>query len=71
MKTISIEKLKATAKDLLDDGSNIEYTRGICELLADVDGIEDMPHAERALQIAIELNLAYYDGVSTKSGTID
>ena len=57
MKAISKAKLLELAKSLVDDGENIEYTRGICELIADLDGIHDVPHAERSEQIAEELGL--------------
>lgn len=42
---------------LVEDGINIEYTRGICELIAEVDGITDMPVGERACQIAKEIGV--------------
>ena len=50
-----IEYIKTLAKPLIDDGENIEYTRGICELIADLDGIEDVFHEERSEQIKDEL----------------
>ena len=50
-----VGKLKDLAKPLIDDGSNREYTRGICELIADIDGIPEVEHAVRAEQIRIEL----------------
>lgn len=58
MKTITIQELKAMAKMLLDDGTNIEYCRGVCELIADCDGMPEVEHAVRAIQIAIELGLS-------------
>jgi hypothetical protein len=58
MKTINIDTLKKVAKDLIDDGTNVEYVRGICELIADVDGLIDVDHAERAMQIAVELGMS-------------
>jgi len=51
MKTYTIEELKLAASNLIEDGSNKEYTRGICELLADIDGIAEIPHCDRAMQI--------------------
>jgi hypothetical protein len=50
-----IELLKEEAKILIDDGSNIEYTRGICELLAYVDCREDEIAEIRSEQIRDEL----------------
>ena len=50
-----VKKLKNLARFLIDDGSNKEYTRGICELIADVDGIPELDHSIRAEQIRIEL----------------
>ena len=58
MKTLTITRLKMAAKLLIDDGSNAEYTRGICELIADVDGTPDVYHADRTEQIAKELGLS-------------
>lgn len=60
MKTITIIELKQIAKLLIDDGTNLEYIRGICELIADADGVEDMDHAERAKEIAQELGLSEF-----------
>ena len=66
MKAISKAKLLELAKSLVDDGENIEYTRGICELIADLDGIHNVPHVERSEQIAEELGLkvSLYDAES-------
>jgi len=50
-----IKDLKWTAKLLIDDGSNEEYTRGICELIADMDGHTDVFHADRTEEIKKEL----------------
>ena len=50
-----IEYIKEIAKPLIDDGENIEYTRGICELIADLDGVEDVFNDERSEQIKDEL----------------
>jgi hypothetical protein len=58
MKTVNIDTLKKVAKDLIDDGTNVEYVRGICELIADIDGLADVEHAERAMQIAVELGMS-------------
>lgn len=48
-----IEFIKKLAKPLVDDGENREYTRGICELIADIDCKSDM--AQRAEEIKAEL----------------
>ncbi len=50
-----IKEIKYLARFLIDDGSNKEYTRGICELIADMDGIPELDHSIRAEQIRIEL----------------
>ncbi len=50
-----IKYIKKLAKSLVDDGQNTEYTRGICELIADLDGIEDVYHGERSEEIRQEL----------------
>lgn len=50
-----IKYIKELAKPLIDDGKNTEYTRGICELIADLDGIKDVFHDERAEQVKAEL----------------
>ncbi len=54
-KEILVKELKNLARFLIDDGSNKEYTRGICELIADIDGIPELDHSIRAEQIRIEL----------------
>jgi len=50
-----IEYIKNTAKILVDDGDNKEYTRGIAELIADLDGKPDVDHADRSDEITIEI----------------
>lgn len=61
MSNTSIQLIKQKAKDLIDpsDGSGInsEYTRGICELIADIDGKVDVPLDVRSKQVAIELGV--------------
>lgn len=53
---MNIKEVKNRAKQLIyDDFENTEYARGICELIGDLDGVEDLPLGERAVQIAIEL----------------
>jgi hypothetical protein len=54
---IAIVKLKQIASQLVDN-ENVEYTRGICELIADCDGVEGIDHADRAMQIGIQLGLS-------------
>ena len=56
-KNETIDKLKYHAKFLVDTGENVEYTRGICELLAEIDCTPECHSAERAQQIAFELGL--------------
>jgi hypothetical protein len=55
-----ITYLKSLAKMLVDDGENQEYTRGILELLAYVDGKEDVDTEARSNEIAVELELPDY-----------
>jgi hypothetical protein len=50
-----IQHIKKLAKGLIDDGENKEYTRGICELIADFDGTPDVFHADRSEEIRIEI----------------
>lgn len=56
-KSITIAELKAIAQELIDYGTITEYTRGICELLADVDGREGVGTEQRSKEIAIELGI--------------
>lgn len=50
-----------TAKELVSDGGHPEYLRAICELIASIDGKEDMPTADRAIEIAHELGIEKED----------
>jgi len=50
-----IDCLKQLAKLLVDDGENTEYTRGICELIAEIDAVEDVDHGERSEEIRCEI----------------
>ena len=50
-----IKHIKKLASLLIDDGENGEYTRGICELIADIDGIPDVHHQDRTAEVKIEL----------------
>jgi hypothetical protein len=45
-------------KVLVDDGSNIEYTRGVLEIVSSFFiGDDDMCHADKVIQLANEINL--------------
>jgi hypothetical protein len=57
MVTVKIGFIKHTAKQLIGDSDNIEYIRGICELIADIDAKLDMDCSERAIEIAKELGI--------------
>jgi hypothetical protein len=50
-----IAYIKELAKLLVDDGSNLEYTRGICELIADIDSRLDVGHYERSEEVRLEI----------------
>lgn len=58
---MNIEQIKQQAAGLLGDGqgneigTNSEYERGICELIARIDPKEDMPTSDRAEEVLIEL----------------
>lgn len=70
MKTVTVQQLKNVAKILIDDGTNTEYVRGICELIADVDGISEMDHAERAIEIAEEIGMSKHASAKMYDQTI-
>ena len=55
---VSLKVIMHEAKGLVDDGENTEYTRGICELIADLAGHEGKDHADRAIEIAKELGVS-------------
>lgn len=57
---MNIEKIKEVAKNLILHSDNVEYVRGICELIADLDGVVDVHHADRTLQIADELEVKVF-----------
>ena len=57
MKNLSIQAIKDTAKELIDKDRVSEYTRGICELIADIDGKKDTPHDHRSKEVALELGV--------------
>lgn len=57
MKHVSIQHIKLIATELIDKDRDTEYTRGICELIADIDGKQDTPHDVRSKQVAIELGI--------------
>jgi hypothetical protein len=53
-----IEHIIDEIKILVDDGSNIEYTRGALEIIASfMVGDDDMCHADKVIQLANEINL--------------
>lgn len=54
-KSVAMVTLREHASLLIMDGENEEYTRGICELLAQFDTPEDMDIADRAEEIRNEL----------------
>lgn len=57
MDKISLHHIKLAATQLIDNDRPTEYTRGICELIADIDGKQDTPHDVRSKQVAIELGI--------------
>lgn len=57
MRKYTIEEIKKAA-EILVDNHNIEYSRGVCELIADLDEEPDVEHGERAQQISKELGLS-------------
>lgn len=50
-----VENIKRLAVELVDDFGNIEYVRGICELIADIDPIEGVAPADRADRVKADL----------------
>jgi hypothetical protein len=50
-----LDYIKHLAKPLIDDGENVEYTRGVCELIADLDPKADVYHEDRSDEIKQEL----------------
>jgi hypothetical protein len=56
--TIEIAALYAAAKGLIDTDRVCEYTRGICELIAEVDGKPDIPLDVRSKEVALQLGVA-------------
>lgn len=59
-KSIELSALKKTVKLLADeDGFNTEYNRALCELVAELDPIEDVDTGDRAKQIASEIGISY------------
>ena len=58
MKDLSKEQIahvKSLAKDLIDDGTNEEYTRGICELIGEIDAKLEISLDIRSEEIKKEL----------------
>ena len=45
------------ARDLIEDGENVEYTRGICELIGDTWGIDGVLLVDRKDMIAAEIGV--------------
>lgn len=57
---IKLSKLKEAVKLLADeDGFNVEYNRALCELVAELDPIENVDMVQRAIQIGNELGICY------------
>lgn len=52
-----LDYIKNLAKPLIDDGENVEYTRGICELIADLDPKADISHEDRSDEVKNEILL--------------
>lgn len=57
MKNLNIDLIKEAAGQLIDKKIASEYTRGICELIAYIDGKIDMPDDLRSKEVAIELGV--------------
>lgn len=55
---ININTIYARAADLIDTDRPSEYTRGICELIAELDAVIDTPHDVRAKEVAIKLGIS-------------
>lgn len=53
--SLQIDLIKELAQPLVGDGDNHEYTRGICELIADIDPKGNMAQEERAEELRVEL----------------
>lgn len=53
--SLQIDLIKELAQPLVGDGDNHEYTRGICELIADIDPKGNMCQEERAEELRVEL----------------
>lgn len=55
----SLQQLVEEVKVLVDDGENIEYTRGVLEIVASfLKGDDDMCHADKAIELAKMLNIS-------------
>lgn len=65
------ETLKKLAIDLIDDGSNTEYLRGICELIGDIDGKDGVGLVDRSIEIAQELGVTKEFSTQMYSGKND
>lgn len=54
----TIENIIEEIKILVDDGSNIEYTRGVLEIITSfMKGDDDMCHADKVIELAKEINI--------------
>tara|TARA_B100000809_G_C14603604_1_gene338334 strand:- start:93 stop:311 length:219 start_codon:yes stop_codon:yes gene_type:complete len=62
--------IKDVARGLIGDGSNSEYCRGICELIADLEPALNVDHDERAGQILGELRGLSDDGLNVSKGDL-
>jgi hypothetical protein len=55
----SKESLFEEIKFLVDDGYNIEYTRGILEIVTSfMKGNDDMSHSDKVISLAKEIGLS-------------
>lgn len=57
MRTITFDSLVVTGSQLVDDGENTEYLRGICELIADSVDRDGKEHYEVAMEVARAMNV--------------
>jgi len=55
----NLDVLKQEAKSLVDDGANIEYTRGVLEIISSfISYGDDCCHADNAIELAREIGLS-------------
>ena len=56
----NFDALKQEAKDLVDDGANIEYTRGVLEIISSfISYGDDCCHADNVTELAKEIGLSF------------